>query len=73
MSVNTGIDKLLYEDVEFALQYPTVDHIASLIARKGPGCLIYKVTYIKLIANFTSTHSIFLWWVFNGTIVIILM
>ena len=38
-SVNTGIDKSLHEGVEFALQYPTVDHIASLIARKGSSCL----------------------------------
>ena len=41
-SVNAGIDKSLHEGVEFSLTYPTVDQIASLIARKGPGCLIYK-------------------------------
>ena len=41
-SVNIGNDKSLHEGVEFALQYPTVDHIASLIARKASGCLIYK-------------------------------
>ena len=37
MSVNAGIDKSLHEGVEFSLTYPTVDHITSLIARKGPG------------------------------------
>ena len=40
MSVNAGIHKSLHEGVEFSLAYATVDHIASLIARKGPGCLI---------------------------------
>ena len=47
MSVNTGIDKSLHEGMEFALQYPTVDHIASFIARRGPGCLIYKCNLRK--------------------------
>ena len=51
-SVNTGIDKSLHEGVEFALQYPTVDHIASLIARKGPGCLIYKCDLRKAYRQF---------------------
>ena len=51
-SVNIGIDKSLHEGVEFALQYPTVDHIASLIARKGSGCLIYKCDLRKAYRQF---------------------
>ena len=51
-SVNMGIDKLLHEGLEFALQYPTVDHIASLIARKGPGCLIHKCDLRKAYRQF---------------------
>lgn len=50
--VNTGIDKSLHEGMEFALQYPTVDHIASLSARKGPGCLIYKCDLRKAYRQF---------------------
>ena len=42
MSFKTGIEKSLHEGMEFDLQYPTVDHIASLIAHKGTGCLLYK-------------------------------
>ena len=52
MSVNTGIDKSLHEGVDFALQYPTVDHITSLIARRGPGCLIYKCDLRKAYHQF---------------------
>lgn len=51
-SVNAGIDKSLHEGVEFFLTYPTVDHIASLIARKGPGCLIYKCDLRKAYRQF---------------------
>ena len=51
-SVNAAIDKSLHEGVEFFLTYPTVDHIASLIARKGPGCLIYKCDLRKAYRQF---------------------
>jgi len=51
-SVNAGIDKSLHEGVEFSLTYPTVDHIASLIAQKGPGCLIYKCDLRKAYRQF---------------------
>ena len=51
-SVNAGIDKPLQEGVEFSLTYPTVDHIASLIAQKGPGCLIYKCDLHKAYRQF---------------------
>ena len=51
-SVNTGNEKSLHEGVEFALQYPTGDHIASLIAREGPGCLIYKCDLRKAYRQF---------------------
>ena len=46
-SVNTGIDKSLHEGMEFA-----VDHIASLIARTGPDCLIYKCDLRKAYRQF---------------------
>ena len=51
-SVNVGVDNSLHEGVEFSLTYPTVDHIASLIARKGPGCLIYKCDLRKAYRQF---------------------
>lgn len=51
-SVNTGIDKSLHEGMEFDLTYPTVDHIASLIARKGTGCVIYKCDVPKAYHQF---------------------
>ena len=51
-SVNAGIDKSLHEGVEFSLTHPTVDHIASLIARKGPGCLIYDCDLRKAYQQF---------------------
>lgn len=51
-SVDMGIDKSPHEGVEFALQYPTADHIASLIAHKGPGCLIYKCDLSKAYRQF---------------------
>ena len=51
-SVNAGIDKSLHEGEEFSLTYATVDNIASLIARKGPGCLIYKCELCKAYRQF---------------------
>lgn len=55
-SVNAGIDKSLHEGVEFSLTYPTVDQMASLIARKEPGCLIYKCDLRKAYRQFYVDH-----------------
>lgn len=37
---------------ECIVSYPTVDDIASLIAKKGPGCLIYKCDLKKAYRQF---------------------
>ena len=72
-TVNAGIDKSLHEGVEFSLTYPTVDQIASLIARKGPGCLIYKCDLRKAYRQFYVDPYDFLLLGFTGMPVIILM
>ena len=42
-SVNAGIDKNSYLNSEFALQFPTVDHIVNELNRVGRGALFFKI------------------------------
>ena len=41
-SINDGIEKKQYLGSSAELQYPSVDDFASLINRKGAGCLMFK-------------------------------
>jgi len=42
LSVNSGIDKDSYLGIEIKTKYPTVDHIVTLVLKKGKGCKLFK-------------------------------
>ena len=42
-SVNAGVQKDIYLNSKFALNYPSVDKIVDRILQLGPGSLIYKI------------------------------
>lgn len=42
LAVNDGISKNLYLGEDIELVYPSVDSFASLVRKKGKGCLMYK-------------------------------
>ena len=42
-SVNTGVNRHMYLDTYFKLQYPSVDHITNTLIQLGPGAMLYKV------------------------------
>ena len=43
LSVNAGIDKNSYLGTDFALTFPSVDHITSELTRLGTGAHLYKI------------------------------
>ena len=42
-SVNAGVNRHMYLDTYFKLQYPSVDHITDALVQLGPGAMLYKV------------------------------
>ena len=50
-SVNSYIPDNIFDNVEFTLCYPTVDHIVEQIASMGPKALIYKVDLKRAYRN----------------------
>ena len=42
-SVNAGVNRHMYLDTYFKLQYPSVDHITDALIQLGPGAMLYKV------------------------------
>ena len=52
--VNSYIPDTWFDDFEFALRYPTVDHIVARISELGPDALVYKVDLKKADRNLRS-------------------
>ena len=53
-SVNSYIPDNVFDDVEFTLRYPTVDHIVEQIASLGPTALLYKIDLKRAYRNLRS-------------------
>ena len=42
-SVNTSVQKDMYLDTQYILNYPSIDSITSSLVKLGPAALIFKL------------------------------